>query len=478
MLVATARVMVTVVQINIDGPSPSDVLGSSGMDDLCAAVNRTFLCDASWRTGAVGEPLLPVTDVMVDFKQAARNLLIQGDALDFMLSDVSEIHKNDGKVISNVRKTQFRNPGDLVVQSSGYMTQLNAPPYSLPLLSQWADNCHRVCQNANAYRYATKGKGVTVYVVDQDVMGTHQEFGSASGTQRVSLTNRYYSPTAEQYKGQPCASWHGTHVAALVAGLTYGVAKDVWVVPVAVQPGCDAGGYSSDLAAGLDWVLEHHSNNPGPAIVTMSLLISDPSAASVIQLQVQELLDSGVIVIAAAGNYAEDACTYAPANLAGVIAVSATQLNNITGTEVLEPWPSTNYGSCVSLWAPGYEIESASSNDTTSSLTLSGTSQAAPMVAGLVAQYLQRKPDANHSDVLKHLHDTATVNAMSILVEGTIDKFAQVDLRTFVHGLPLVQRPGAALPAPPPPMPPMYPGYGPGHVQPPLYGNCAPCVHF
>jgi len=455
------RFMMTAVQINPRLPPVGKVMGADGMRRLCEDVSDVFVCQSSWTTGAVGDsaPNVSGFDVSRAFIQFASTSIEGGSSLDFLRSSESGLQRNLGEVVSDVRRTQFRSPGDLLVQSDGYTTQLGAPR-SLALLSSYTGGCDMVCQNADAFRYATQGKGVRVYIVDQDVYGLHQEFeGGAGGTQRVSLTDRFYSPTAEMYKGQPCASWHGTHVAGLVAGLTYGSAKDAYIVPVAVQPGCDAGGYSSDLAAGLDWVLRHHELHPGPAIVSMSLLISDPSAASVIQLQVQDLQSSGIVVIAAAGNFAEDACTYAPANLQNVITVAATQLNNASGTEILEPWPSTNYGECVTIWAPGADVESASSNDSTSSLTLSGTSQAAPFVTGLAAQYLQRFPDATHADVHRHLSSTAAQDALRAHVLNTVPDFAQVDLSAFVHTLPLVTpppQPPAYQPCPPPSLPPVY----------------------
>jgi hypothetical protein len=78
---------------------------------------------------------------------------------------------------------------------------------------------------------------------------------------------------------------------------------------VAVQPGCGMSGMASELVEGLDWVLDRHLAQPEPrkpAVVSMSLLVkSKTAAADLIAQKVEELLEAGVIVVAAAGNYHE-----------------------------------------------------------------------------------------------------------------------------------------------------------------------------
>lgn len=80
---------------------------------------------------------------------------------------------------------------------------------------------------------------------------------------------------------------------------------------MAVQPGCGEPGYASDLEEGLDWVLEKHLAQPEPrkpGIVSMSLIISkQSSSAELISEKVEELIENGIIVVAAAGNFHEGA---------------------------------------------------------------------------------------------------------------------------------------------------------------------------
>ena len=83
------------------------------------------------------------------------------------------------------------------------------------------------------------------------------------------------------------------------------------MLAVAVQPGCGQSGMASELEEGLDWVLDRHLAQPEPrkpAVVSMSLLVAaNTAAADMIAQKVEELLDAGVVVVAAAGNYHEGA---------------------------------------------------------------------------------------------------------------------------------------------------------------------------
>jgi subtilisin family serine protease len=133
-------------------------------------------------------------------------------------------------------------------------------------------------------RFKTMGTGVDVYVVDGNV-ASNDEFS----------------------RGE-----HGTHVSSLAGGISYGLGKNVTIIPVSVQPGCGMSGRVSDLAQGLAWVSLKLSNKPPrPSIVSMSLQLpkSDP-ASQVIESLTTDLLSQGAILVAAAGNYRSDACVF------------------------------------------------------------------------------------------------------------------------------------------------------------------------
>jgi subtilisin family serine protease len=290
-----------------------------------------------------------------------------------------------------------------------------------------ASSCFPACQRAGEFRYSSSGKGVTVYIVDQAIRGTHAEFRRPDGSSAV-LEDRYYSSLAVMNNDTACGAWHGTHVAGLAVGNLYGVAKDAKVVSVAVQPGCAQDGRVSDLIAGLDWVQERHERVGGPSVVSMSLIVENSAAGSVLEALVADMIRSGIVVAVAAGNFASDACNYQPANLKDVITVAAAQLDTVRGVPYASPWASSNFGNCVTVWAPGAYVTSASSEGDEAVAVYSGTSQATPMVSGLIAQLMQMSPNASVETVRRWLLQDSVSGAMSRVPTNTADEFAQVHL--------------------------------------------------
>src|SRR5213075_3178247 len=105
------------------------------------------------------------------------------------------------------------------------------------------------------------GAGVSVYVVDTGVASQHTDFGG-----RVAAGFSAFSDSV----GADDCNGHGTHVAGVIGGTAFGVAKAATLVPVRVLD-CNGSGSISTLLAGLDWVLQDHSQSPRPAVVNMSL---------------------------------------------------------------------------------------------------------------------------------------------------------------------------------------------------------------
>lgn len=161
-------------------------------------------------------------------------------------------------------------------------------------------------------------------------------------------------------------------------------------------------GQSSDLIAALDWVLSHHT---APAIVNLSL---DGPPDDDVDDAVRALMSNTIFVVAAAGNEFDDACNHSPGRVAGVVTVGSSTQNDTMD-------PPSNWGSCVSLFAPGQNIVSANpNNDMTDSsppgsLANSGTSFAVAHVAGVAALYLSNLGFAPISDVRAFVLQNASV---------------------------------------------------------------------
>ncbi|WP_157246112.1 S8 family peptidase [Nonomuraea typhae] len=232
------------------------------------------------------------------------------------------------------------------------------------------------------FRTSATGRGTTVYVLDSGVDVTHREFGDRAW--------RAFDATGG--RGADC-SGHGTHVAGIVAGRTYGVAPQARIASVKVL-GCDSGAMS-DVIAGIDWVRGHAR---GPAVANMSIA-GRPSPA--LDTAVRNLTRAGVLVVAAAGNSGESACSLSPARRA--FAVAATDDEDRRAS-------FSGHGPCVDLYAPGVDVLSAWPDERTRKK--SGTSLAAPHVAGVAALYLESHRDSSPSSLASWLKSTATRGAI------------------------------------------------------------------
>ncbi|HEY5664836.1 MAG TPA: S8 family peptidase, partial [Ilumatobacter sp.] len=236
------------------------------------------------------------------------------------------------------------------------------------------------------YEYDTTGRGVTVYVVDSGIRPTHLELAG-----RVTEAVNFVS----DLQGTDDCNGHGTHVAGTIGGSIYGVAKDVTFVSVKVAE-CGGSIRNTELIDAIDWIVQHHAAGV-PAVANMSL---GGAASQPVDAAIAGLLADGVTVVAAAGNDAADSCTQSPARVPAVITVGATQPDD-------RVWPQSNYGPCNDIYAPGSRIIAAGFDSDAALAMRSGTSMAAPHVAGVVARLLERAPSSTPAQIASALQAAA-----------------------------------------------------------------------
>ncbi len=197
-------------------------------------------------------------------------------------------------------------------------------------------------------------------------------------------------------KNYDCAG-HGTHVAGIVGArdnAAYGVGSAPGVALTGLKVlGCNGSGNNSWIIAALEWVMTYGKK---PAIVNLSLS-GAPSAA--LDSAVVRSAQAGVLHVVAAGNNGANACDYSPARAGagtdnGIVTVAATDTTNTEAS-------FSNYGSCVDIWAPGVSIVSTSRTGGT--VSMSGTSMAAPHVTGTAALYRSRYVPASAANAEKIL---------------------------------------------------------------------------
>ncbi len=257
----------------------------------------------------------------------------------------------------------------------------------------------------NSYEYKSTGAGVRIYVLD-DGVPTHSDFGPDLQPERF-------------YFRSDATGDHAAIVAGIAAGDSVGVAKDALIHSVRVT------GTVSTIM-GLNWLA---SNVQKPAIVMMS--VSLPEDRRIYRMIENFVVNTGVAIVFPAGNNATDACTQARNGkpfgwgrlhnndlkilsqdaLDGIIIVGATNIDDTRRA-------SSNFGPCISLFAPGNSYSSRLDGgfgvllNAAKTAEVATTSFATPRVAGVAALYLQQHPNASAQEVKSAILKSATKGAV------------------------------------------------------------------
>ncbi|MFF8956652.1 S8 family serine peptidase [Streptomyces sp. NPDC014894] len=277
-------------------------------------------------------------------------------------------------------------------------TQTNPPSWGLDRIDQSALPLNQ------SYTYPdTAGEGVTAYVIDTGVRISHGDFGGRAVDGYDAIDN---DNTAQDGHG------HGTHVAGTVAGTAYGVAKKAKVVGVRVLNN-QGSGTTAQVVAGIDWVT---ANAVKPAVANLSL---GGGADPTLDAAVRNSIASGITYAIAAGNSNADAANYSPARVTEGLTVGST-----TNTDARSSF--SNYGSVLDLFAPGTGITSAWNTNDSATSTISGTSMAAPHVAGAAALHLAANPSATPAQVATALTTAATSGVVGNPGNGSPNRLLKV----------------------------------------------------
>jgi subtilisin family serine protease len=333
----------------------------------------------------------------------ASELLISSN---FPIPGTTQIVDYKGKYISvidsnTVYSTDYMKNNDMmIVNNNNFTIQTN---YTQPVGSTLWNLDTLDGSLDRAYHYFYTGKNVTAYVIDSGVISS-SEFGNR--LQKGMSFNPYNASTTD------CLG-HGSHVASLLGSKTYGVAKNITIVPVKVF-NCISTTTAGVILQGIYWVIAQ----PTKGIVNLSL---GGNYNQVINMGIKDLVDAGFIVVVAGGNNGADACNYSPSSEKSAIVTGCSDVNN--GVCLF-----SNEGMCITLFAPGDSILGLSNIPGIQSIK-SGTSMSSPHVAGVAATLYEKYPGINQSTMKKLLMSMAANNTLNPLTFTLITPSPNLELR-------------------------------------------------
>ena len=249
------------------------------------------------------------------------------------------------------------------------------------------------------------GAGVHVYVIDTGI-SDHADFHGRLG-QGIDCT---VSQSPEQQRCQLVdqrpftdTMGHGTHVAGIAGGTCFSIAPNVILHSVKVVDDSGTGSFNA-IIQGIRWATVTSAVNGWPGIINLSL--TTPKSNEIDEA-IEKAIEGGMIVTSAAGNQGLDACEFSPGSSPFIINTGGSKTIETSQGVFDIPSAITNTGKCVTIYAPAEHIPSASNTEYNGVTYMSGTSQAAPLVASVAALYLERYPNATQDEFKKAITKAA-----------------------------------------------------------------------
>jgi subtilisin family serine protease len=272
-----------------------------------------------------------------------------------------------------------------------------SPPWGLDRIDQ------RFLPLSQTYTYPNTASGIYVFVIDSGIRHTHTEFGG-----RVSGRVNFVPG-----QGLDDCFGHGTGVAGVVAGANSGVAKQARLISVKVAD-CSGGVNPAWLISALNYV-----RTSSPSLTKVANISLAGPLHQGVDDAVRSLVAAGVDVVVGAGNDGQSACNRSPARVAEAITVAASDSADAR-------WSSSNYGTCVDVFAPGVGIFRPMSTCDACYTFSNGTSFAAPHVAGAVALMLTQNLSLTPTQVQTLIKNNATMFRLTNIGAGSPNRLLYV----------------------------------------------------
>jgi thermitase len=413
---------------------------------ICSKVNTTadpeyksflqkteMLSEMPWadKNDAFGCSSLPTQWPSARTDNESVELIIGVNSLDLQLQDLNNEIRNVGGEVTdkisadgNVRALAAKVPIDRAYSFAGRLRADNSVRYVVPdskmeaffapndqyWPQQWGP---RKIEADKAWDTTFGSPSILVAIIDTGIDYTHPDLAPNYAPLGYDWVNNDADPMDDNN--------HGTHCAGIVAAaLNNGIGiAGIAQIQIMAEKVLDANGWGYD-----SWVTQgiYHAVDSGAKIISMSLGGSEDSPP--LHEAVKYAYDHGVLVVAAAGNTANDVKQY-PAAYEEAIAVSAT--------DALDDLASfSTHGDWVDLSAPGVDIFSTIRFG--SYAYLSGTSMACPHATGVAALAWSAWPNYTMNQIRSLL-----LRSADDLGEGGFDPYfgyGRVNARRAVAGLP------------------------------------------
>ncbi|KNE68476.1 alkaline serine exoprotease A [Allomyces macrogynus ATCC 38327] len=178
--------------------------------------------------------------------------------------------------------------------------------------------------------------------------------------------------------------------------------------------GPDGSGSTAGVISGINWVTAQAKAKNKTVVANLSL---GGAFSAAVNNAVKAATSAGVVFVVAAGGDNTSACNTSPASEPSAVTVAATTKTDARAS-------SSNYGTCIDIFAPGTAITSTWINNGTN--TLSGTSMAAAHVAGVAALLVGQNPTASVATIVAELIANSTPNVVQSAGAGSPNKLAYV----------------------------------------------------
>ncbi|MCP3097979.1 S8 family serine peptidase [Myxococcus sp. K15C18031901] len=334
----------------------------------------------------------------------------------------------------------LRGRDDVEYAHLDYYLAYTAEPTDALYPLQWNYPAVRMAEAWQSLEYAaTNTSTVKIAVLDSGRL----EHPDLSGRWGAGIDYGYETPGMSDPNPAADGRWHhGLHVAGILGarwdteGIA-GICKDCPLLPVKISSTGDAP-IMSNVARAIRWSVDNGARVINMSFGTLAPNVVRCSTTVSLQEAITYAVNSGVVVVAAAGNDARDPAEVIPASCQGVLVVAATQPNGQlagysnrgasvslaapgggpdvygNGIGCVDPTPLAPYnglGGVVSTWAVSKPGGSIGSGDYCHRY-LSGTSMAAPHVAGVAALLIAQRPTWSVAQVKQRLLSTATPVAL------------------------------------------------------------------